>query len=145
LTETLPLNQQLCFALYACSKEVAKAYRDKLAPFGITYPQYLILSVLWDQDYRSVTEIGQELQLDSGTLTPMLKRLEEAGWIIRSRHKPDERRVYIELTEKGSALKHDAACSVADIWSELSLNEDTYHVLLKQLQGITKQLQKGDK
>jgi len=142
--ETLPLNKQLCFALYATSKEIAKAYRDKLAPHGITYPQYLILSALWDQDHRTVSEIGAELQLDSGTLTPMIKRLEEAGWVLRIRQKPDERRVYVDLTEKGRTLKDDAACAVAEIWSDLNLNEDTYHVLLNQLHSITAKLQKGD-
>ncbi|PJI40192.1 MarR family winged helix-turn-helix transcriptional regulator [Ferrovibrio sp.] len=102
---TLKLDNQLCFALYAASNAMTRLYRDKLEPLGLTYPQYLVLLVLWDQDGVAVKEIGQRLHLDSGTLTPMLKRMEQSGLIQRRRSSADERQVDIFLTPAGQALK----------------------------------------
>ncbi|KJH67725.1 DNA-binding transcriptional regulator, MarR family [Chromobacterium violaceum] len=104
----LRLDQQLCFALYSASLAMNKTYRDSLKPLGVTYPQYLVLLVLWEQDERSVSDIGERLYLDSATLTPLLKRMEAAGWLERSRLPSDERVVIVRLTEAGRALRAQA-------------------------------------
>ena len=103
------VHDQLCFALYASAHAFARRYKPLLAPLGLTYPQYLCLLVLWDGDDITVSAIGAELQLDSGTLTPLLKRLEKAGLLQRKRDLKDERQVRIRLTEEGSALRSRAA------------------------------------
>lgn len=102
---TLKLDNQLCFALYAASNAMTRLYRDQLEPLGLTYPQYLVLLVLWEQDGIAVKAIGRRLHLDSGTLTPLLKRMEQAGLVERRRSKADERQVDICLTAAGQALK----------------------------------------
>ncbi|MCD4498419.1 MarR family winged helix-turn-helix transcriptional regulator [Chromobacterium vaccinii] len=104
----LKLDQQLCFALYSASLAMNKVYRDNLKPLGVTYPQYLVLLVLWEQDERSVSDIGERLYLDSATLTPLLKRMEAAGWLERRRLPSDERVVVVKLTEAGRALRGQA-------------------------------------
>ena len=101
----LLLDHQLCFALYSASLAMTKLYKPVLAELGLTYPQYLVLLVLWETDGVSVSELGKRLSLDSGTLTPLLKRMESAGWLTRQRDTADERRVHIHLSETGRALK----------------------------------------
>lgn len=101
----LHLDAQLCFALYSASLAMTKAYKPLLDPLGLTYPQYLVLLVLWESDGLAVSEIGRRLTLDSGTLTPLLKRLEDAGLVQRLRDAADERRVRLHLTSAGRALK----------------------------------------
>ncbi|WP_223068725.1 MarR family winged helix-turn-helix transcriptional regulator [Paenibacillus caui] len=103
--ELLKLDNQLCFAFYACSKEMMKLYRPLLSEFGLTYTQYITLLALWEKDGITVKELGSRLFLDSGTLTPLLKKLEAAGLITRNRDKSDERNVIIELTEQGRKLQ----------------------------------------
>lgn len=107
--EHLRLDRQLCFALYSASSLVTRAYRPLLEPLGLTYPQYLVMLVLWEEEPRTVGEIGEALGLDSGTLTPLLKRLAAAGLVTRARDPADERRVRIALTDKGRALRERAA------------------------------------
>jgi MarR family transcriptional regulator, organic hydroperoxide resistance regulator len=102
------LDHQLCFALYSSSLVMTKLYKPVLAPLGLTYPQYLALLVLWETDAISVGELGARLFLDSGTLTPLLKRLEAAGWLTRLRAADDERRVMVSLTAAGRALRRKA-------------------------------------
>ena len=102
------LDQQLCFALYSASRAVIRAYAPLLAPLGITYPQYLALVALWGEDGVSVKRLGEQLALDSATLTPLLKRLEQQGIIQRRRDDADERVVRIHLTDKGRALRGKA-------------------------------------
>ena len=104
----LRLDNQLCFALYSASLALNKVYRRQLAALGLTYPQYLVMLVLWERDGIAVTEIGQRLHLDSATLTPLLKRLQAAGLVTRTRATHDERLVVIALTEQGRALKAQA-------------------------------------
>lgn len=106
--EALKLSNQLCFPIYAAANAIQKAYRPLLAPLGLTYPQYLVMLVLWERDGVSLGDIGRRLHLDSGTLTPLLKRLEAAGIVERRRSDEDERVVVITLTAKGRALKADA-------------------------------------
>jgi len=107
--DTLKLDRQLCFAAYSVSQAFNRVYKPGLDRIGLTYPQYLVLLVLWEQDGQTVNQVGKQLHLDSGTLTPMLKRLEAAGIVRRRRDTQDERQVRISLTAKGSGLKEQAA------------------------------------
>ena len=107
--QALRLDNQLCFALYSASLAMTKLYKPLLDALGLTYPQYLALLVLWEQDGVAVSELGERLSLDSGTLTPLLKRLEAAGLVSRLRDAADERRVLIRLTADGRRLKARAA------------------------------------
>jgi len=101
----LALDRQLCFALYSASLAMTKVYKPLLAPLGLTYPQYLVMLALWEADGQSVSALGDKLALDSGTLTPLLKRLEVQGRLRRERDADDERRVLIRLTAEGRQLK----------------------------------------
>jgi MarR family transcriptional regulator, organic hydroperoxide resistance regulator len=109
--ETLRLDDQVCFALYAATHAFSRRYKPHLDRLGVTYPQYLCLLVLWEKDGLTVKAIGDRLSLDSGTLTPLLKRLESAGFVARRRDRVDERQVRIQLTEAGRAL-HDRALPI---------------------------------
>jgi DNA-binding MarR family transcriptional regulator len=104
------LDNQLCFAVYAAAHAFGRAYRSLLGRHDLTYPQYLVLMVLWEEDGLTVKEIGERLFLDSGTLTPLLKRLEASGRVRRARDRPDERQVSIFLTEAGEQLRGTLAC-----------------------------------
>jgi DNA-binding MarR family transcriptional regulator len=103
--DPLRLENQLCFPLYAASRKIVNLYTPYFKPLGITYTQYIVLMVLWAQDGVSVRELGERLYLDSGTLTPLLKKMEEAGFVTRRRSTDDGRVVHIYLTEKGRALR----------------------------------------
>jgi DNA-binding MarR family transcriptional regulator len=105
----LALDRQLCFALYAASLAMTKLYKPLLDPLHLTYPQYLVMLVLWAEDGLTVSQVGEKLSLDSGTLTPLLKRLESQGLVQRLRDAADERRVRLQLTPAGRALKARAA------------------------------------
>jgi len=104
-SDPLQLDDQLCFALYHASRALTRAYGPLLEPLGLTYPQYLVLLVLWEGDGLSVKDIGERLKLDSGTLTPLLKRLEQQGLVARQRGEDDERVVRIHLTPAGRSLR----------------------------------------
>ncbi|HKU34044.1 MAG TPA: MarR family transcriptional regulator [Paenarthrobacter sp.] len=108
MSEAPRLNRQVCFALYSASKAATAVYRPVLEGLGLTYPQYLVMLVLWEDEPRSVRELGAELGLDSGTLSPLLKRLESLGFVERRRSAEDERRVEVHLTEAGNALSEQA-------------------------------------
>ena len=103
--EFLALDKQLCFALYSASLAMTKVYKPLLAPLGLTYPQYLVMLALWEDDAQTVSALGDKLALDSGTLTPLLKRLEAQGQLSRERDSQDERRVIVRLTDAGRKLK----------------------------------------
>lgn len=105
---TLQLEDQVCFALYSAARAAQQAYRPLLDELGLTYPQYLVLLVLWEQDGPSVSELGARLHLDSGTLSPLLRRLDGHGFITRRRQEADSRRVTVHLTEAGDALRERA-------------------------------------
>jgi MarR family transcriptional regulator, organic hydroperoxide resistance regulator len=104
-TDWLALDHQLCFAVYSASLAMTKLYKPLLEPLGLTYPQYLVMLVLWEGDAITVSQLGERLSLDSGTLTPLLKRLESAGLLQRLRDAADERRVLLQLTAVGRRLK----------------------------------------
>lgn len=108
MQEELKLENQLCFPLYACSREVIKQYRPYLDAIGLTYTQYVAMTVCWEQQAISVKELGQRLYLDSGTLTPVLKALEQKGYITRRRSAEDERVLIAALTDTGRALQAEA-------------------------------------
>lgn len=108
--EALKLEWQLCFPLYAASNLLTRLYRPALDELGLTYPQYLVMLVLWEADGQSVSQIGRRLYLDSGTLTPLLKRMEANGFLTRRRDAEDERRVLVSLTEQGDTLRNAARC-----------------------------------
>jgi DNA-binding MarR family transcriptional regulator len=138
--ETLKLENQLCFALYEASRATIDIYRPLLEELGITYPQYLVLLILWEKGRCSVKEIGMLLHLDSGTLSPLLKRLETAGLILRQRRSADERIVDISLTDKGRALKQRAASIPEKFYCELDLSFNDYMDLLTRLKNLTARL-----
>ncbi|WP_072396737.1 MarR family transcriptional regulator [Hyphomicrobium sp. CS1GBMeth3] len=103
--DTLKLNNALCFSIYSANHAITRAYKPLLDKHGLTYPQYLVMIVLWDRDGRTVGSIGDELFLESSTLTPLLKRLEAAGYVRRARDPDDERQVCVFLTKKGEELR----------------------------------------
>ena len=119
--DMLRLDQQLCFAAYSTAHAFNRLYRPLLEKLDLTYPQYLVMLVLWEHDGLTVTQIGERLFLDSGTLTPLLKRLESAGRIARTRDPADERRVLITLTGDGQALRTEAQCIPPRIGAALGL------------------------
>ena len=113
MNEKLKLENQLCFPLYACAKEVIRRYTPLLEPLGLTYTQYIAMMVMWEHKSISVKDMGKQLYLDSGTLTPMLKKMEKAGWICRKRSEDDERMVMVSITERGEEL-HDRAAEIPE-------------------------------
>jgi MarR family transcriptional regulator, organic hydroperoxide resistance regulator len=138
--EQLILDQQVCFPLYAASRAMTGVYRPKLDALGLTYPQYLVMLVLWEDDGRSVGELCAALALDSGTLSPLLKRLEAAGLVERSRSAADERRVEIRLTECGRELRAQACGIPAEIAEATGLSLEELVALRETLQRMTRAL-----
>ncbi|WP_112182553.1 MarR family winged helix-turn-helix transcriptional regulator [Paraliobacillus zengyii] len=131
--EILKLEDQLCFSLYATTREMTKRYRPLLEDLQITYPQYLVLLVLWEKDAISVKELGHRLYLDSGTLTPMLKRMAEHDWIKRERSDQDERKVIVTLTEKGRAAQEKAACIPTKLLENVDGDPEEFEQLKRTL------------
>lgn len=136
MADPLHLDEQLCFALYAASRAVTSAYRPLLDELGITYPQYLVLLTLWEHEPLTVREIGQRLQLDSGTLSPLLKRLEAAGDVRRERSALDERVVEVHLTERGWALRGRAQCIPEQMREAAGVSHDEVVVLRDRLNEL---------
>jgi DNA-binding MarR family transcriptional regulator len=134
--EALKLDSQLCFALYSTSHALTKAYQPLLERVGLTYPQYLAMLVLWETDGVTVKELGERLRLDSGTLTPLLKRLETAGLVRRERDKRDERQVRIRLTEAGIALKAEAGAVPQGIACAIGLPLERILALKAELEAL---------
>lgn len=136
------LDDQLCFALYSSTLAMNKLYRKALKELDITYPQYLVLLVLWEQDERSVSAIGEQLFLDSATLTPLLKRMEKAGLISRTRDQSDERSVIIGLSDSGKAMKDKAAQVGWQVFCGAGPSPQQLGSLRDQLKGLRDQLLK---
>ncbi len=134
------IDDMLCFALYAASRAAMDVYRPVLDELGLTYPQYLVMIVLWEREICSVKEIGRMLHLDSGTLSPLLKRLEGTGFIKRQRRTEDERVVDISLTEEGWALRERAAGVPEKVRCRYGIEFDEYVTLLAQLKKLTERL-----
>jgi DNA-binding MarR family transcriptional regulator len=134
------LDEQLCFALYSTSLAMMRVYRGLLPKLGLTYPQYLVMMVLWEQDQLTVSDIGERLFLDSATLTPLLKRMEAQGMVQRNRARSDERQVIISLTEEGSALKKQAASVMPAVLCATQCSIDEASALREQLVGLRNSL-----
>ncbi|MFO6420746.1 MarR family winged helix-turn-helix transcriptional regulator [Hylemonella sp. W303a] len=137
----LQLDRQLCFALYSASHAMSKAYKPHLDLLGLTYPQYVAMLVLWERDGLTVSEMGERLYLDSGTLTPLLKRLEAAGYISRLRDAADERRVLIQLTAAGRRLKAQAEPIPACMFETMQCSLSEIASLTQQVQQLRDRLQ----
>lgn len=130
--DCLLLENQLCFPLYACAKEIVRQYRKPLEPLGLTYTQYIVMMALWESGDMAENELGNRVHLDSGTLTPLLKRLEKQGLIDRKRSLSDERRLLVSLSEKGKALRQQAVHVPAAMQGCVQLSEEEA-MQLKQL------------
>jgi MarR family transcriptional regulator, organic hydroperoxide resistance regulator len=138
--DLLKLDNQLCFALYAATRAMTRTYRERLGPMGLTYPQYLVLIVLWENDGLTVTQLGHRLLLDSGTLTPLLKRLEASGVVIRKRRERDEREVEIWLTDKARDMQRDAAGARELVVCRLAMPESEIGNLRRELMALVDRL-----
>lgn len=140
------LDEQLCFAFYSASKKFNHFYQDALKPFQITYPQYITLLALWETSPMTVRELGSHLNLDSGTLTPLLKRLEKQGWITRNRSEQDERQVNVDLTDYALEKRDGVYARVNDCADLLSMDGIDYKQFLSQIHEVMNELdQIGDK
>lgn len=136
----LLLDQQLCFALYSSSLLLTKLYKPHLETLGLTYPQYLVMLVLWEQDDQVVSQLGDRLGLDSGTLTPLLKRLEAHGLVRRERDEADERRVRVRLTEEGLGLQSRARAVPPAMRCLIGGQDDDFKQLRGALQSLRDRL-----
>lgn len=134
--DALKLKNQLCFPLYACSKEVVRKYHPYLEEIGLTYTQYIVMMVLWENQEVTVKALGDTLYLDSGTLTPLLKKMETQGLLVRTRSSVDERSVIISLTEKGYQLRDQAADIPGKIGSSIPLSEEEVRTLYSLLYKV---------
>lgn len=135
--DKLKLENQLCFPLYACSREIVRMYKPFLDEIGLTYTQYIAMMVLWEKKQLTVKQLGEILFLDSGTLTPLLKKMETSGLLSRSRDKTDERSVIVSLTKEGEELKEKAVLVPEKISECVPLDKEEakqlYHLLYKIL------------
>jgi MarR family transcriptional regulator, organic hydroperoxide resistance regulator len=139
----LALDNQFCFALYSTNLALHKLYRQLLTPMNLTYPQYLVMLVLWEQDDITVSEIGERLFLDSATLTPLLKRLESAGFIIRQRSRQDERQVVITLSDAGRELQEQAKAIPNAVMCSFDCDHKHLMELKQQLETLRQQFQQA--
>ncbi|SEF30810.1 DNA-binding transcriptional regulator, MarR family [Amycolatopsis pretoriensis] len=134
---SLRLDDQLCFGLYSASRAVTSLYRVVLEDLDLTYPQYLVMLALWERDHRLVKELGAELNLDSGTLSPLLKRLQTAGLVLRNRQADDERSVRVSLSDTGKALREKAEGIPDVIGTAMSLDDAGVARLRAELDRLT--------
>lgn len=130
------LDDLLCFLVYSTGSAFNRVYRKALEPLGLTYPQYLVMVVLWAQDGLTVGQIGDRLRLDSGTLTPLLKRLEALGLVSRARSAEDERRVLVRLTEQGAALRERASAVVRCMTEAVGMDAGAVAALMGQIRSL---------
>jgi len=143
--DCLKLENQVCFPLYACSKEIVRRYRPMLDELDITYTQYIAMMVLWEQGSASVNSLGEKLYLDSGTLSPMLKNLEAKGYIDRTRSKEDERSLIVTVTPKGMTLRDRALSVPGRMASCVNLSPEKARILYDLLYEILGQLSSEEK
>ena len=138
--DNLLLDNQLCFALYAATNAITKSYRPKLKKVGLTYPQYLVLVVLWESDGLSIKGLMRLLKLDTGTLTPLVKRMEKAGLLTRVRSQKDERFVNVFLTNKGNNLRHRVADIQKQVACDAGLTTSAFFELRDTLRKLSESL-----
>lgn len=139
--DCLKLENQLCFPLYACSKEVIRRYKPYLDKLDLTYTQYIVMMVLWEKKEVTVKELGSCLYLDSGTLTPLLKKLEEKNYVVRERSKEDERNLIVSITQEGEKLKEQAVQVPANLSACVNMEpqeaQQLYRLLYQLLEGLS--------
>ena len=136
MADARPLDEQLCFPLYSASMAVGRAYKPLLDAIGITYPQYLVLHALWEQDARTIGAIAERLALESSTVTPLVKRLEVAGHVTRQRNPDDERQVRVLLTASGRALRERCGCLAEELVARSGLSLDQLASLNRQVAAL---------
>ena len=141
--DLLKLDNQLCFALYAATRAMTKTYRERLGSMGLTYPQYLVLTVLWERDGLNISELGRSLMLDSGTLTPLVKRLEAVDLVARKRRFEDEREVEVWLTPKGLDMRELALGVREHVVCRLNMTEKEITALRRDLIDLIGRLAAG--
>lgn len=132
----LPLDDQLCFTLYATSMAISRTYKPMLDRFGITYPQYLVLHALWEHDGLTVGAVATRLALESSTVTPLIKRLEAAGFVTRERNRADERQVQVTLTGKGADLREQAGCLSEALLAQAGVTQQQLGDLNRRVQEL---------
>ena len=142
--ECLKLENQICFPLYACAKEVVRQYRKPLEAMNLTYTQYVVMLAFWEYGGMTEKELGIRVHLDSGTLAPLLKRLEKQGYVDRMRPESNERKLYISLTEKGEALKQEAAGIPQTMSGILDLTPEETAMLRSLLNKVFKSMKEQD-
>lgn len=144
MTAVLPLDQQLCFSLYGTSMAIGRLYKPMLDAIGITYPQYLVLHALWEEDGRSVGAIAQRLALESSTVTPLVKRLEVADLVTRERNPADERQVQVRLTSRGATLREECGCLGEALLARSGLKVEQLVTLQQQVQQLWRALREEE-
>ncbi|MFV0480109.1 MAG: MarR family winged helix-turn-helix transcriptional regulator [Anaerorhabdus sp.] len=137
--DELKLENQLCFPLYACSKEIVRLYKPYLDPLNLTYTQYLVMLVLWEKGSLRVKELGELLYLDSGTLTPLLKKIEKLGYIDRQRDSGDERNLIVQLTKSGKNMEKKAVSVPMCVASKMGISENEAKTLYKLLYKVMRE------
>ena len=142
--ELLRLDNQLCFALYACSREIIKVYKPILDPLNLTYTEYVVLMALWEKDKIPVKDLGQKIFLDSGTLTPLLKKMAEKNLVARERSESDERSVIISLTSKGKALEKKCRDNPDKLICAAKLEQVDGDALMKNLHKMLENFRDGE-
>lgn len=143
--DCLKIENQLCFPLYAASKEVIRKYQPFLSELDLTYTQYITMLILWENNKLKVKELGEKLYLDSGTLTPLLKKLEAKGYIIRERSKNDERSLMISITQNGKKLRDKAVMVPEKVGKCINLNEKDALKLYELLYKVLYNIREGEK
>ncbi len=139
MKDQLHISEQVCFPVYVFAKEIINQYRPLLTELELTYPQYLVMMVLWEYKEQTVNQLGEKLKLDSGTLTPLLKRMEQKDLVCRTRSTIDERLVHISLTLKGEALKEKASCIPAQLMESMNVSVEDLTNLKNIITKILKQ------
>ena len=132
----LPLDQQLCFSVYGAGIAITRAYKPLLDKLGLTYPQYLVLHTLWESDGRTIGGIAERLSLEPSTITPLVKRLEQAGFVTRVRNPEDERQVQVSLTEPGRRMRMDARCLGEMLFAKAGMSVEDLIALNRQVQRL---------
>jgi len=136
MSAPFPLDQQLCFALYSASMAIGRAYKPMLDALGLTYPQYLVLHALWEQDGRTIGEIADRLGLESSTITPLVKRLESAGLLARARNPDDERQVLVSLTPRGHDIRDRCGCLGEELLARSGMTVEQLGKLNRKVQAL---------
>jgi DNA-binding MarR family transcriptional regulator len=139
----VPLDRQLCFSIYGASIAINRAYKPMLDQLGITYPQFLVLSTLWEADGRTVGAVAERLDLEPSTITPLVKRLEAAGFVTRQRNPDDERQVRVRLTERGRAMREETTCLTEELLRRSGLTVEQIVALNTQVQALRESVAAG--